>query len=193
MRVRSRAVRTHEPPAGAFRGFGAPQAIFAIEAHMDEVAARLRMDPVELRRRNLLHLGATTATGQVLRESVGIAPCLDAVLRESDVLARRAVCDARNAAGGDLAQGIGLALFWHGGGFTGAGERKMAPRAAIELQPSGVVEILVANTEFGQELRPRSPRSSPTRAACPSRRCDVACPTPAACRTPARQWPRGRR
>ena len=82
--VRARAVRTNTVPAGAFRGFGAPQALFAIESHLDEVADRLGIDPVELRRRNLLTEGARTATGQVLRESVGIASCLDAVLAASD-------------------------------------------------------------------------------------------------------------
>lgn len=148
--IRARAVRTHEPPAGAFRGFGAPQAIFAIEAHLDEVAARLHLDPLELRRRNLLQLGSTTATGQVLRESVGVEACLDETIRLSDFAHRRETCARHNAAGGDTARGVGLACFWHGGGFTGAGERKMAPRAAVELQPDGTVDILVANTEFGQ-------------------------------------------
>jgi CO/xanthine dehydrogenase Mo-binding subunit len=148
--VRSRAVRTNVVPAGAFRGFGAPQAIFAIESHIDEVASRLGMDPVDLRRRNLLSAGSRTATGQVLRESVGISRCLDAVLLSSDYDRRRAACAAYSAAGHDDARGVGLALFWHGGGFTGSGEQKMAPRAALELQPDGTIDILVANTEFGQ-------------------------------------------
>jgi CO/xanthine dehydrogenase Mo-binding subunit len=148
--VRSRAVRTNTVPAGAFRGFGAPQAIFAIESHLDEVADRLGVDPVDLRRRNLLAVGARTATGQVLRESVGIEACLDAVLAASGFTSKRAACEAHNARRTDVARGLGLALFWHGGGFTGSGERKMAPRAALELLPDGRVEILVANTEFGQ-------------------------------------------
>ena len=148
--VRARAVRTHTVPAGAFRGFGAPQAIFAIESHLDEVAARVGLDPVELRRRNLLAVGSRTATGQVLRESVGIGACLDAVLSASAFHERRAACEAADAASPDVARGIGLALFWHGGGFTGSGEKKMAPRAALELFADGHVEVLVANTEFGQ-------------------------------------------
>lgn len=148
--IRARAVRTNEPPAGAFRGFGAPQAQFAIESHLDEVAARIGVPPLDLRRRNLLAPGGVTATGQVLRESVGIAPCLEAALRASGYAERRDACARHNAAGRGTARGVGLSLFWHGGGFTGAGERKMAPRAALELQPDGTVDILVANTEFGQ-------------------------------------------
>jgi CO/xanthine dehydrogenase Mo-binding subunit len=148
--VRSRAVRTNVVPAGAFRGFGAPQSMFAIECHLDEVAAQLGLDPVELRRRNLLTVGSRTATGQVLRESVGIARCLDAVLAASDYEGRRSACAAYNSAPRETSRGVGLALFWHGGGFTGSGEQQMAPRAALELLADGTVEILVANTEFGQ-------------------------------------------
>jgi CO/xanthine dehydrogenase Mo-binding subunit len=148
--VRSRAVRTNTVPAGAFRGFGAPQAHFALESHLDEIADHLGLDPVELRRRNLLTPGARTATGQQLRESVGITACLDAVLDASDFESRRAACAAHNAAPTEMARGIGLALFWHGGGFTGSGEQKMAPRVALELHADGHVDILVANTEFGQ-------------------------------------------
>jgi CO/xanthine dehydrogenase Mo-binding subunit len=149
--IRARAVRTNVPPAGAFRGFGAPQALFAIESHLDEVADRLGLDPIDVRRRNLLAVGSRTGTGQILHESVGISLCLDAVLAASDYRARRASYDTHNqGATGDCARGLGLALFWHGGGFTGAGEKKMAPKAALELLPDGHVEILVANTEFGQ-------------------------------------------
>ena len=67
VRVSSKAWATNTVPYGAFRGFGAPQAIFAIERHMDEIAAAIGMDPVEVRRRNFLHDGDTTATEQVMR------------------------------------------------------------------------------------------------------------------------------
>src|SRR5580658_6101035 len=70
LRVRSRSWATNNVPYGAFRGFGAPQAIFAIERHMDEVAAAIGLDPIELRRRNFLHDGDTTATEQVMRDPV---------------------------------------------------------------------------------------------------------------------------
>ena len=64
VRVRSRAVMTHTPPNGAFRGFGAPQTIFAVERQMDRVADAVGLSPLELRRRNLLQLGDTTALDQ---------------------------------------------------------------------------------------------------------------------------------
>ena len=59
VRIRSRAVATNSPPHGAFRGFGAPQSIFALERHMDQVAAALGLAPEELRRRNFLRKGQT--------------------------------------------------------------------------------------------------------------------------------------
>ena len=94
VRVHSRAWATNTVPYGAFRGFGAPQAIFAIERHMDEIAAAIGMDPIELRRRNFLHDGDTTATEQVMREPVILDQLLDRALAESDYYAKRAAVRA---------------------------------------------------------------------------------------------------
>ena len=85
VRVRSRAWATNTIPYGAFRGFGAPQAIFAIERHMDEIASKIGMDPVELRRRNFLHDGETTATEQVMREPVILDRCLIVLSRRATI------------------------------------------------------------------------------------------------------------
>jgi CO/xanthine dehydrogenase Mo-binding subunit len=90
VRVRSRSWATNTVPYGAFRGFGAPQAVFAVERHMDEIAAAIGMDPVELRRRNFLHDGDTTATEQVMREPVILDKLLDRALAESKYHERRA-------------------------------------------------------------------------------------------------------
>src|SRR3954471_16467422 len=70
VRIRSRAVATNVPPHGAFRGFGAPQSIFALERHMNKVAQMLGLSPEEFRRRNFIHENETTATSQVIREAV---------------------------------------------------------------------------------------------------------------------------
>ena len=80
VRIRSRAFATTHPPHGAFRGFGAPQSIFALERQMNKVAAALRLSPEEFRRRNFLHEGQSTATGQVIREKVDLEDLLDSVL-----------------------------------------------------------------------------------------------------------------
>jgi CO/xanthine dehydrogenase Mo-binding subunit len=75
--VRARAVATSSPPHGAFRGFGAPQSIFALERHMDRIAATLGIDPVALRRKNLLRKGERTAVGQEIREDVDLDAVID--------------------------------------------------------------------------------------------------------------------
>ncbi|HVZ83231.1 MAG TPA: xanthine dehydrogenase family protein molybdopterin-binding subunit [Terracidiphilus sp.] len=149
VRIRSRAFATNTVPYGAFRGFGAPQAVFAIERHMDEIAAALGMDPVELRRRNFLHDGDTTATEQVMREPVILDKLLDRALQESDFYAKRARFAEENRTSA-VKRGIGLAAFYHGSGFTGSGERYLNSLAGVDVTPEGKVRVLVSSTEFGQ-------------------------------------------
>ncbi len=149
VRVRSRAWATNTVPYGAFRGFGAPQAIFAIERHMDEIAAAIGIDPIELRRRNFLHDGDTTATEQVMREPVILDQLLDRVLAESDYHRRRARFAEENRTN-PVKRGLGIAAFYHGSGFTGSGERYLNSLAGIDVTPEGRVRVLVSSTEFGQ-------------------------------------------
>jgi CO/xanthine dehydrogenase Mo-binding subunit len=149
VRVRANSWATNTVPYGAFRGFGAPQAIFALERHMDEVAAALGIDPVEFRRRNFLHDGDTTATEQVMREPVIMDQLLERALRESDYHARRARF-ARENPSSAVKRGLGIACFYHGSGFTGSGERILNSLAGLDVTPERKVRVLVSNTEFGQ-------------------------------------------
>jgi CO/xanthine dehydrogenase Mo-binding subunit len=73
------AMYTNNAPCGAFRGFGVTQSAFAVESNMDILAEELGMDPAELRRKNAMRVGVTTATGQLLSESVGLLECLERV------------------------------------------------------------------------------------------------------------------
>src|SRR5690606_474859 len=98
---------TNSPPYGAFRGFGAPQTLFAVERHIDEIARHLRLDPAELRRRNLLREGQTTATGQVRRDTVDHAAQLDQALRLIDYEQRQRAHDQFNRAHPYLRRGVG--------------------------------------------------------------------------------------
>jgi len=149
VRVRSRAWATNTVPYGAFRGFGAPQAIFAIERHMDEIAAAIGVDPIELRRRNFLHDGDTTATEQVMREPVILDQLLDLALAESGYHAKR-VRFAKENRTNPVKRGMGVAAFYHGSGFTGSGERNLNSLAGIDVTADGKVRVLVSSTEFGQ-------------------------------------------
>jgi CO/xanthine dehydrogenase Mo-binding subunit len=96
VRITARAVATNTPPNGAFRGFGAPQVTFAYEMQMEKIAAELGMDPLELRRINMLREGDVTATGQILRWSVGSEDVLNAAVdRSTFVEKRRAISQRR--------------------------------------------------------------------------------------------------
>jgi CO/xanthine dehydrogenase Mo-binding subunit len=149
VRVRSRSWATNTVPYGAFRGFGAPQGVFAVERHMDEIAAAIGLDPIELRRRNFLHDGDTTATEQVMHEPVILDKLLDRALLESDYHARRARFARENPASA-VKRGLGIAAFYHGSGFTGSGERYLNSLAGLDVTPEGKVRVLVSSTEFGQ-------------------------------------------
>src|SRR4029453_7922615 len=145
VRVRGRVVMTNTPPNGAFRGFGAPQTQFAAEVHMDRIAENTGIDPVRLRDRNALRPGDTTATGQCLGRDCSARQVLrEAVARSGFRKQRRLYRGTR--------RGIGLALFFHGSGFTGSGEVKLASKASLELTERGA-RILVASTEIGQGTR----------------------------------------
>jgi CO/xanthine dehydrogenase Mo-binding subunit/aerobic-type carbon monoxide dehydrogenase small subunit (CoxS/CutS family) len=118
--ARARAVHTHGPPAGAFRGFGVPQSAVAQEALFDELADALGIDRLDFRIRNALAPGQPTATGQVFAQGVGIRACLEALV--PDWRARRAATAAFNAAeaaaGGPRRRGVGVAGLWYGCGNT---------------------------------------------------------------------------
>ena len=150
VRIRGRAMMTNTPPNGAFRGFGAPQTQFAAEAHMDRIAEATGLDPVRVREVNALRPGDTTATGQRLGADCSALQVLrEAVKRTDFKRKRREYARTANTRG---ARGIGLSLFFHGAGFTGAGEVKLASKATLELTGRGA-RIRVASTEIGQGTR----------------------------------------
>ncbi|MGA7352605.1 MAG: xanthine dehydrogenase family protein molybdopterin-binding subunit [Acidobacteriaceae bacterium] len=150
IRVRSKAFATNYPPHGAFRGFGAPQSLFAIERHMDHIAEALGIAPDEVRRRNFLKPGQTTTTGQVVQEDIDLDHLMDRALDESDYHAKRERFARDNAGAGMKKKGIGLAAFLHGSGFTGSGERYLNSLAAMDVTAAGKARVLVSSTEFGQ-------------------------------------------
>jgi len=151
VKIRAFAAKSNLPPPGAFRGFGAPQVQFAVESHMDELAAACRISPLDIRRKNILRLGDKMFTGQKLTESVGGEACLEAVREMSDFLNRRVEIENENkTAHQDVKRGIGIATCLHGATFTGAGEKALQSRAALLLKADGVVEILTSITEMGQ-------------------------------------------
>ena len=150
VRIQGRAMFTNAVPFGAFRGFGAPQTQFAGERHMDVVARTLAVDPVELRRVNLLKDGQTTATGQVIRDSTDRVAVMERALELSRYREKQGEHTAFNATHETLRRGMGLATFFHGAGFTGGGEVALKSRLRVAGRADGGVEVLSANIEMGQ-------------------------------------------
>lgn len=159
------AMYTNNAPCGAFRGFGVTQSAFAVESNMDILAEELGMDPAELRRKNAMRVGAVTATGQPLRESVGLLECLDRV--EKDI--REWAVDM-DISGSDTIPNIqspipnpwqpiqigskryawGIAAGYKNTGLGGGAPDKST--AEVEVFPDGTAAIRTSSAEMGQNL-----------------------------------------
>src|SRR5438270_1997156 len=161
VRIKSTAVATNVPPHGAFRGFGAPQSIFALERHMDKVAHAIGLSPEEFRRRNFIKEGETTATNQIIREKVDLEGLLNRAFELTDYHAKRERFAKENESAGRMPanrrqdvgapkKGIGFATFMHGAGFTGSGEVYLQSVVGAEATTDGRIKLLAASTEIGQ-------------------------------------------
>ena len=151
VRVCGRMVATNTPPNGAFRGFGAPQVMFAAERQMDRIARTIGMDPVELRVANLYRDGDVTPTGQTLYD-VGGGEVVARALAAADAPLPPSPIPTRAGGGGTAAQvsrGRGVGIAWHGCGFTGNGEAALKGKADVALEGSEVV-VYTASTDIGQ-------------------------------------------
>ncbi len=155
MRADCYAMYTNNPPAGAFRGFGALQGQFAIENMMDRIAEELTMDPVQLRKINALGVGRMTNTGQELRESVGLNECIDKVdVQLRDICNREGIENpfAPHAAPDTphLVKSWGFAVAYKNTGLGGGAPDKAG--AEVELFKDGTLEVRTASAELGQGL-----------------------------------------
>ncbi len=146
-RVRGRVVATNVPPHGAFRGFGAPQTTFAYERQLDKAARRRGEDPLEYRSRLALRSGDATATGQVLTVSVGTDGVLDAIRSRAGTPPAH---DGIGPTGAPIRRGRGVCFYFHGAGFTGSGEARLAGRAAVAAMPDGRFQVRSSSTDIGQ-------------------------------------------
>ncbi|MCO6450496.1 MAG: molybdopterin-dependent oxidoreductase [Caldilineales bacterium] len=145
------AMYTNNPPAGAFRGFGVTQSAFAVESIVDELAATLGIDPVELRRHNALRIGSVTNTGQVLRESVGLMECIDGVDAEMRRRAGGNPFEPKPVPGKPHhVRAWGFAVGYKNTGLGGGAPDKA--RAEVELFEDGTFEARTSSAELGQGL-----------------------------------------
>lgn len=141
---------TNNPPSGAFRGFGVTQSAFAVEQNIDMVAEALGMDPFELRLKNAQKVGITTATGQVLRESVGLIETIEKV--DEDMRATAEAPAFQWAWRDDKhAYGWGVACSYKNTGLGGGAPDRAD--AEVEAFDDGTIEVRTSSADMGQGLR----------------------------------------
>jgi len=145
VRTWGEAFFTNGPPAGAFRGFGVPQAAIAHEAMMDALAYKLGLDRLEFRHRNALRAGDVTACGQKLEHSAGLVQCLEA-LRPHWQKAQQEIA-AFNAEGGPRRRGVGVGCMWYGIGNTSMSNPS---RMKIGLAADGTLTLFSGALDIGQ-------------------------------------------
>ncbi len=135
---------------GAFRGFGNPQVTFAMENIMDLLADKLEMDPVALRRMNLLQVGDLSITGQPIPESAPSVEILDTLVEQSNWTELQEEAAAFNEQNRWKKRGVGLALSMYGCCLHAGGQHLEGSGALVQVRSDGSVEINIGGTELGQ-------------------------------------------
>ena len=146
--IRGRAVATNTFPSDAFRGFGAPQGLYAIEVHMGQLARRLGKTPAAFKRNYFIRKGDPTITNTALKDTVRLEEMFRKVDEMSGYSEKVAAYD------GDPLRGIGISFVNHGGGFTGNGEQEII-KAVVEMARlrDGRAALYVSTVEMGQGLQ----------------------------------------
>ena len=142
-------VYTNNAYSGAFRGFGNPQAIGAIEQAVDELAFMLKRDPIDLRLQNCLHDKDVTMTGNRLNQAVPLAECLTWVRERSDWDRKRRLYAGEQT--GSVRTGIGVACYFHGSSLGGEGADYAT--MTIRIDEAGLVTLTTGLTDYGQGSR----------------------------------------
>ena len=145
--LKGEGIGTNMFPSCAFRGFGAPQTLFAIETHLDHLAHHLGVDPLAFKMQYLAKKGDETTTNGHIIEEVKLPEMLDVITRESDYW--RKAKEYKPGCG----RGIGIALYNHGGAFTGNGEQAIIKAHARLVKTGDKVSIQVGSTEMGQGFK----------------------------------------
>ncbi len=146
-RIHGYGVATNTYPSDAFRGFGAPQSIFAVEMHMNHIAKKFGFDPVEYKSRYFLNKGDETVTEGHIVEDVKLPEMLDQIATASNYYEK--IKQYTPGCG----KGIGMSFYNHGGAFTGNGEQALI-KAKVKLVKHGdKVCIRCGSTEMGQGFK----------------------------------------
>jgi len=140
---------TNTVPNGAFRGFGAPQMLFAIEMFMEHIAKTFKIDALSFRLNHLAKQGDATSTNGRFRDPIIMPKMIDKAIEISDYHAKVQMYQKPNSF-----KGIGMSWFLHGCGFTGSGEAThIKAKVKLHKRPDGMVEILIAAVDMGQGVK----------------------------------------
>ncbi|MDV3278156.1 MAG: xanthine dehydrogenase family protein molybdopterin-binding subunit [Nitrososphaerales archaeon] len=137
-------VYTDNTYAGSLRGFGGPQAIFAIESQIEELAHKLGIDPLEFRLKNMLVPGKRNATGALMDDSCGLPQCLEKVVASSNYWEKNSRYKAQT---GTVRRGLGISLLMHGNSLGPEGNDYGAVH--IEIEKDGTISFGTGLTEYG--------------------------------------------
>lgn len=138
-------VFTNKSVAGAMRGYGIPQAMWAVECHTEDVAAKLHIDPVEFRRKNLMPVGYIDAFSKNELYDDTFNQCLDKAMEAIDY--KRKFKEYQNQTG-DVRRGIGVAVFWYNTAVWPISLETSSCR--MVLNQDGSLQVQLGETEIGQ-------------------------------------------
>lgn len=148
--INGHLLKTNTPPNGAFRGFGAPQAFFSMESHMENIAKQINIDIIKVKKTNSLKKGSLTSTGQNLGEDVWSYEVLKKALKLSQYYDKKKEFDLFNKIHSRKKRGVGLSLVYHGSAFTGSGEKDMKAKVRIDIDKHSKVHIKSSIIDMGQ-------------------------------------------
>lgn len=151
LQVDGRVMMTNKVPTGAYRGFGAPQTHFAVEALMNHVAAFVGEDPLAYKKKHLAKQGDLTSTSGIFHYPIILPDMIDKAIELTDYENKR---EKYKNQSGRIRKGIGMGLSIHGCGFTGSAEKDFLKSvASLQKYKDGSVEILASNSDMGQGVK----------------------------------------
>lgn len=148
--IKGRAVMTNTPPNGAFRGFGAPQVLFAIESVIDQTIRKYQLDPIEFRKNNLIRQNSVLVSGQSIGDQTNPEGIFEELLNFANYQDLRIEVDKFNQDNEMLKRGLGLANVIHGTGYTGYQDIDGSVAINLKIKSNGTIVIGSSVTEFGQ-------------------------------------------
>ncbi|TYB84179.1 MAG: xanthine dehydrogenase family protein [Kosmotoga sp.] len=143
-------VYTNKIPCGAFRGFGSPQVLFAVESMIDEISKKMKLDPIDFRLNNALRKGSRTSTNQLLEESVGAEKTLNNVSKISNWEHLKVEVKKFNEKYHDKKRGLGVSHIIYGVSLGAGGQHLDASGGHVQINNDGTVDVRIGGTEMGQ-------------------------------------------